>query len=62
MAKKSTELFHWRIYYIKAIPAQFIGSVDAPDEETAREVATVLYGVSKEKVEQLLAVKVAPAS
>jgi len=62
MAKNSTDLFHWRIYYIKATPAQFIGSVDAPDEETAREVATVLYDVSKEKIDQLLAVKVVPQS
>jgi 1,2-phenylacetyl-CoA epoxidase PaaB subunit len=60
MAKKT--VYHWRVYYTKGTPAKLIGSVHAPDEETAREVAVIEYGVSRDKLSRLLAVKVPMSS
>jgi hypothetical protein len=34
---------------------------DAPDDEAARELAVVEYGVSKDRPDRLLAVKIVPA-
>lgn len=31
--------YRWQIYHIKATPAKFLGSVYAPDEETALKYA-----------------------
>jgi hypothetical protein len=33
--------YRWAIYHIKGTPAKFIGSVSAPDEETALKKAVV---------------------
>jgi hypothetical protein len=39
-------LFSWRATLIKETPAKYPGSVDAPDEETARERAAKEFNVS----------------
>jgi hypothetical protein len=31
--------YHWRIYHIKGTPAQFLGTVSAPDEQEAIKLA-----------------------
>ena len=59
MAKKSETLYRWRVYHIKATPAEFIGSVDAPDAQTAIELSIAEYSVSPEKHNRLMAVKIA---
>jgi hypothetical protein len=60
MAKNTEKMiYRWWVYHMKGTPAEYIGSVDAPDEEAAREVAIVEFGVSKEKHDRLLAVKIA---
>ena len=40
-------LFRWRATLIKGTPAKFLGHVDAPDEETAREHAAREFNVSE---------------
>jgi hypothetical protein len=32
-------MFKWRIFLVKAVPALFLGTVEAPDEKTALEIA-----------------------
>ena len=44
--KPRERLFSWRATLIKGTPAKYLGYVDAPDEETAREQAAKEFNVS----------------
>jgi len=54
------EMFHWKVFYIKDGPSEYIGSVDAPDQKTATELAAVQYAVSEDKRQWLFAGRVHP--
>lgn len=45
--KPRERLLRWRATLIKGTPAKFLGHVDAPDEETAREQAAKEFKVSE---------------
>jgi hypothetical protein len=44
--KPRERLFSWRATLIKRTPAKYLGYIDAPDEETAREQAAREFNVS----------------
>ncbi len=47
----------WRVFRLKASPATFIGTVYAPDEETARKVAIEQFRISPQYQKYLLILK-----
>jgi hypothetical protein len=56
MSKPSKELHRWRISRIRATPAEFIGYVEAPDEEQAVREAIKRFEISDpEKQKRLVA-------
>ena len=46
MAKKVRTLHRWLIYRIRGTPAQFVGSVQAPDEQSAIKEAIKEFGIT----------------
>ena len=53
MAKRKPE-FEWEVIRLTASPARFIGTVNAPDEETAREIAIEQYQIRPQQQRSLL--------
>jgi hypothetical protein len=59
MSKPSKELHRWRISRIRATPAEFIGYVEAPDEEQAIKEAIKQFEIKgAEKQKRLVAGRV----
>ena len=54
-------MFKWRISILGKTPAIPLGSVRAPDEETARERAIEFYSIPDNQQFRVVAVKVAEA-
>ena len=58
MAKKVRTLRTWRIYRIRGTPAQFIGSVQAPDEKSALKEAIKEFNITDaEQQKRLIALR-----
>jgi hypothetical protein len=54
MASKQQN-YSWSIYRLRGTPAQFVGIVDAPDEESAIKHAIEEYGVPENQRGRLIA-------
>jgi hypothetical protein len=46
--------YRWQIYHIKGTPAKFIGTVSAPDEQTAVETAIVELEIKDPQIQKRL--------
>jgi 1,2-phenylacetyl-CoA epoxidase PaaB subunit len=57
MAKRPTkqQTHAWAVYHIRGTPAQFIGIVDAPDEESAIKQAIEEFAVPETLRNRLIA-------
>jgi 1,2-phenylacetyl-CoA epoxidase PaaB subunit len=53
MPKRKRE-FEWEVICLQASPAKFIGTVRAPDEETAREIAIEQFQIRPQQQRSLL--------
>jgi hypothetical protein len=53
MPKRERE-FEWEVIRLQASPAEFIGYVRAPDEETAREIAIEQFQIGPQQQRSLL--------
>jgi hypothetical protein len=50
--------YRWRIYHITSTPAKFIGTVTAPDEQTAIKTAIVELEIKEpQKQKRLIALR-----
>jgi hypothetical protein len=49
--------YRWKIYHIKNTPAKFIGTVTAPDEETALRKAVVELEIEHNLRNRLVAMR-----
>ena len=56
MAKPPKD-YRWQIYHIKSTPAKFIGTVTAPDEETALRNAVVELDIEHNLRSRLVAMR-----
>jgi hypothetical protein len=54
-AAPSPKLYTWNIYHIKGTPAALLGSVEAPDEQTAIKKAIEEFKISPALQKRFLA-------
>ena len=52
--KSKRQQLQWEIRRLKASPAVFVGLVDAPDEDKAKELAIKQFDIRKEDRDRLL--------
>jgi hypothetical protein len=59
MAKRPTNQANhsWAIHHIRGTPAQFVGIVDAPDEQSAIKKAIEEFGVQENLRDRLIATR-----
>jgi hypothetical protein len=50
-------LYKWRIFFIKTAPATPLGTVEAPDEKTAIEIAIDEFEIAGAKAEKNLSAR-----
>jgi hypothetical protein len=53
MAKRKRQ-YEWEVIRLTASPARFIGTVSAPDEETARQIAIEQFQIQPQRQRSLL--------
>jgi 1,2-phenylacetyl-CoA epoxidase PaaB subunit len=53
-SKRKRQSVEWEVIRLTTSPARFIGTVRAPDEETAREIAIEQYQIRPQQQRSLL--------
>ena len=54
---KAPEQYSWHVYHIRGTPAQYLGTVEAPDEAAATKKATEELKVPPQQRKRLMAVR-----